>query len=51
MRLISLKAISRNHTPITMWLQEVDEQVQSDTEVKAGVFFVNEAKVQHLVSR
>ena len=38
MRLISLEAISRNYTPIILWLQEVDEQVRTDSRVKAGGF-------------
>ena len=38
MRLISLQAISRNYTPIVLWLQEVDEQVRTDSGVKAGGF-------------
>ena len=37
-RLISLEAHSRHYTPIILWLQEVDEQVRTDSEVKAGVF-------------
>ena len=36
MHLISLEAISRNYTPIILWLQEVDEQVRTDSEVKVG---------------
>ena len=38
MRLMSLEAIGRNHAPIFLWLQEVDEQVQTDSEAKAGGF-------------
>ena len=38
MRLISLEAISRNYTPIILWLQEVDQQVRTDPGVKAGGF-------------
>ena len=38
MRLISLEVISRNYTPIILWLQEVDEQVRTDSGVKAGGF-------------
>ena len=37
MRLISLKTISCNYTPIILWLQEVDEQV---SRVKAGGFLL-----------
>ena len=40
MRLISLEAISRNYTPIILWLQEVDEQVQTDSRAKAGGFLL-----------
>ena len=40
MRLISLEAIRRDYTPIIMWLQEVDEQVRTDSEAKAGGFFL-----------
>ena len=36
MQLISLEAISRNYTPIILWLQEVDEEVRTDSEEKAG---------------
>ena len=38
MRLISLEAISRIYTPIILWLQEVDEQVRTDSGVKVGGF-------------
>ena len=40
MRLISLEAISRHYTPIILWQQEVDEQVQTDSGVKAGGFLM-----------
>ena len=30
-----MEAISYNYTPIILWLQEVDEQVGTDSEVKA----------------
>ena len=46
-RLISTEAISRNYTPIILWVQEVDEQVRTDSEEKAGSYFANNAKVQH----
>ena len=48
MQLISLEAISHHYTPIILWLQEVDEQVRADSRVKAGVFFADDAKIQHL---
>ena len=38
MRLISLEAISRNYTPIILWLQKVDEHVRTNCRVKAGGF-------------
>ena len=40
MRLISSEAISRNYTPVILWLQEVDEQVRTDSGVKAGGFLI-----------
>ena len=40
MRIISLEAISRNYTPIILRLQKVDEQVRTDSGVKAGVFLL-----------
>ena len=38
MRLISLQAISRHYTLIVLWLQEVDEQVRTDSRVEVGGF-------------
>ena len=38
MRLMSLEAASRNSAPIILWLQEVDEQVRTNSGVKAGGF-------------
>ena len=35
MRLISLEAINGHYGPIILWLQEVDEQIRTDSEVKA----------------
>ena len=49
MRLISSEAISRNYTPIIMWLQEVDEQVRTDSRVKAGVFFCRRCESSTLI--
>ena len=38
MQLISWEVISRHYTPIIRWLQEVDEQVRTDSDVKTSVF-------------
>ena len=38
MRLISLQAISRHYTLIVLWLQEVGEQVRTDSRVEVGGF-------------
>ena len=38
MRLIALEAICPKYMPIVLWLQEVDEQVRSDSLSKAGGF-------------
>ena len=38
MRLILLQAINCHYTPIILWLQEVDEQVRTNSRVKAGGF-------------
>ena len=40
MRLISLEAITRSYIPNILWLQEVDEQVRTDSRVKAGGFLL-----------
>ena len=45
MRLISLEAISRNYTPIILWLQEVDEQVPTGSRVKTGGFLQTTRKL------
>ena len=38
MRRILLEAINCHYGPIILWLQEVDQQVQTDSRVKAGGF-------------
>ena len=38
MQLISLEAINRNYLPIILLLQEVEEQVRTDSDVKADGF-------------
>ena len=48
MRLISLNAISRNDTPIILWLQEIDQQVRTDSGVNAGVLLLMMRKFKHL---
>ena len=40
MQLISLDASSRDNTPNILWLQEVDQQVRTDSGVKAGGFLL-----------
>ena len=35
-----MEAISHHYTPIILWLQEVDEQVRTDSVVKAGGFLL-----------
>ena len=40
MRLTFLEVISRNNMPIILWLQEVDEQVRTDSGVKGGGFLL-----------
>ena len=40
MRLISLEAITRNYISIVLWLQEVDEQVRTDSTVKVNGFLL-----------
>ena len=44
MRLISLEVIGRHYSLIILWLQEVDEQVRTDSRVKAGDFLLTMQK-------